>query len=139
MGTRRTIIMVVTSLLAAMTLLWLQSRFEHGDEKNALALVETYRSKSGVSIPDVLSQRHPGKQVKWSTATQSACFQHIRVHGVVLVDPVKEPLVYAFAVDINTRSIHPANEAGRDVLAALDKPLPRPTPSASASAAGSAP
>jgi hypothetical protein len=129
MGTKRTVIMVITSLLAAISLLWLQGKFEHGDERNALALVQNYKSKAGVSVPDVLSQRHPGKSIQWSAATQSSCFQHIRVHAVVAVDPAKKPLIYAFAVDINAPSIHPANDGGKAVLSALNKALARPATS----------
>ena len=135
MGTKRTIIMVVTSLLAAISLLWLQSKFEHGDERNALGLVQNYRSKSGVSIPDVLSHWHPGKAPQWSSATESSCFQHIRVHAVVVVDPRQEPTIYAFAVDINAPSIHPANEPGKKVLAALNKPLRLATKAAASASA----
>jgi hypothetical protein len=131
----RTLIMVVTAILAAITVVWLQSRFEHGDERNALGLVQSYRSKAGVSIPQVLSRRHPDRAAKWSTATESSCFQHIRVHAVIYPEPGSEPLVYAFTVDINGPSIHPANKQGEELMAALDTPLP---PAASASASVSA-
>jgi hypothetical protein len=128
------ILLVATSLLAAVTVLWIQSRFEAGDENNALALVQAYQSKAGVSIPDVIANRHPEKVVEWSTATESSCFQHIRVHAVVRGDRAAEPVVYAFVVDINGPVIHPGNEPGRELLAALDHALP----AVSAQTAGSA-
>ena len=64
----------------------------------------------------------------------------MRVHAVVTEDPSKKPRIYAFAVDINAPSIHPANDNGKEILNALNKPLPRPAATASASSkpAGSA-
>jgi len=125
---RRTITMVLTSLFAAGSVLWMQQKFEAGDERNALAVVQAYRARHA-SIPEVLESRHPGRPVAWSTATESACFQHVRVHAVI-EEPGLEPSLYAFTVDINGPSIHPANEGGRAVLAALDTPLPPRAPSA---------
>jgi hypothetical protein len=118
------IIMVVTSLLAAVTILWLQGRFEHADERNALAIVQQYRSPAGVTLPALLSDEHKGRPVQWSTATTSSCFQHITVVASVADKPGAEPTVYLFAVDLNGPSIHPANEAGARMLGRMDTPLP---------------
>jgi hypothetical protein len=129
MGRKRMILLVATSLLAAVTILWFQGRFEADDEKQALNLVQGYQPPGGRSIPDVLAERHPNKPVEWSVATESACFQHIRVHAVVRPDGAPEPLVYAFVVDINGPAIHPGNEAGRELLGHLNEPPPRPSAS----------
>jgi hypothetical protein len=128
--------MVLTSLFAAGSVLWMQRKFEAGDERNALAVVQAYRARHA-SIPEVLESRHPSRPIAWSTATESACFQHVRVHAVI-EEPGQEPSLYAFTVDINGPSIHPANEGGRAVLAALDTPLP-PAPLRAPSASPSAP
>jgi hypothetical protein len=130
---RRTIIMVITSLVAAGSLLYVQRRFDVGDEHNALALVHGYRSDAGVSIPELLQHRHPGKAVAWSTHTESSCFQHVRVEAEVSEQP---PRTYAFSVDINGPSIHPANEAGKELLGGLEQPLP---PGSAAPPGGSQP
>ncbi|MBM4356739.1 MAG: hypothetical protein FJ096_01380 [Deltaproteobacteria bacterium] len=127
--------MLLTSLFAAGSILWMQRKFEAGDERNALALVQGYRPTQA-SIPDMISVKHPGRPIAWSTATESACFQHVRVHAVV-EEPGAEPMLYAFTVDINGPSIHPANEPGRALLAGIDAPLP-PRPSASAPASSTA-
>ncbi|MCA9623865.1 MAG: hypothetical protein KC731_32810, partial [Myxococcales bacterium] len=131
MDKRRWFILIATSLMAAATLLWLQGRYEKGDMRNALELVQTYHSRAGVSIPDLLSYRHPQKGIQWSTAVENSCFQHIRVHAVVSGDPGQEPTVYAFAVDINGPSIHPANDNGQLLLGLMDEPLPVASTSAS--------
>lgn len=117
---RRTVSLVLTSLLAAGSILWMQGKFEAGDQRNALAVVQGYRP-GRVSIPELLAEEHPGRPVEWSTATESACFQHVRVHAVVQ-DSGKEPDLYAFTVDINGPVIHPANENGRDLLGRLGAP-----------------
>jgi hypothetical protein len=118
-------IMVLTALAAAATVLWMQGRYEAADQKNALEIVQAYHPPGGTSIPALLAARHPGKLVSWTTAVESSCFQHIRVHAVV---EEAEPVLYAFVVDINGPSIHPANDNGQVLMGALDKP---PPPSAS--------
>lgn len=115
---RRTILMVLTSLFAAGSILWMQRKFEAGDERNALSLVQEYRPAK-VTVPELLGAKYPGLPVAWSTATESACFQHVRVHAVV-EEPGKPPEVFAFTVDINGPAIHPANENGRALLASLE-------------------
>jgi len=124
----------------------MQGRFEAADVRHARAIVQEYRSKAGVSIPDALSQQHPGKGIQWSSNVQSSCFQHIQIHASVNADPSKAPLVYVFIVDLNGPAIHPGNEAGKRLLERLDKPLARSVhtqaklrsaPSASAQAEGS--
>lgn len=144
---RRTLTMLLTSLFAAGSVLWMQRKFEAADERNALAVVQGYRT-THASIPELLEATHPGRPVEWSTATESACFQHIRVHAVV-DSPGAPPVVYAFTVDINGPVIHPANEDGRRLLGGLDAPLtarsaapktpsaPSSSPSASVAPTGS--
>ena len=126
--------MLLTSMLAAATVLWMQRKFEAGDERNALAVVQGYPTGSA-SIPELIAERHPKRPVEWSTATESACFQHVRVHAVVGEPGRAEPYLYAFTVDINGPVIHPANEAGRELMAGLDRPR---APATSAPAASSA-
>ena len=144
---RKTLLFVVTSVVASLCVLWMQGRFEASDVRHAQAIVQQYRPKGGASIPDALSHLHPGKGVQWDSRTQSSCFQHIRVYASVNADPSKAPLVYIFIVDLNGPGIHPGNEAGQSLLSMLGKPLPKPaktvthaspTSSASATPAASA-
>lgn len=110
--------MVVTSALAAGSLLYLQARFNASDEKNALAIVQTYRSRSGRSLPEVLTQENAGSSgPEWSTRTESSCFQHERVRAQM--NGARGAVTYDFLVDINGPSIHPGNENGRRALEAL--------------------
>src|SRR6476660_7984160 len=109
--------MVLTSALAAGSILYLQGRFNAGDEKRALAVVQTYRSKSGRSLPEVIAAENVGAVPDWSTSTESSCFQHERVRALVPGD--KGVVTYDFVVDINGPSIHPGNENGRRALEVL--------------------
>lgn len=109
--------MVLTSALAAGSILYLQGRFNAGDEKNALVVVQTYRSKAGRSLPEVIAVENGGVIADWSTSTESSCFQHERVRA--LVTGAKGVVSYDFVVDINGPSIHPGNENGRRALEAL--------------------
>jgi len=109
--------MVLTSALAAGSILYLQGRFNAGDEKNALVVVQTYHSKSGRSLPDVIAAENAGAVPDWSTTTESSCFQHERVRAQVAGE--KGIVAYDFVVDINGPSIHPGNENGRRALEAL--------------------
>ncbi len=110
--------MVVTSALAAGSILYLQSRFNASDEHNALALVQTYRARSGRSLPEIISEQNGGAGTPdWSTRTESSCFQHERVRAQVVGDG--GIVTYDFVVDINGPSIHPGNENGKRALEAL--------------------
>lgn len=110
--------MIVTSALAAGTILYVQARFNAGDERNALAVVQEYRSRSGRSLPEVIAETHGGAPVReWSTTTESSFFQHERVRAEVATDA--GVVSYDFVVDINGPSIHPGNENGKRALEAL--------------------
>jgi hypothetical protein len=110
--------MVLTSALAAGTILYVQNRFNAADEHNALAVVQSYRARSGKSLPDVIAPAHPGAAApEWSTATESSCMQHERVRAEVTTDA--GVVTYDFMVDINGPSIHPGNENGQRALEAL--------------------
>jgi hypothetical protein len=114
---RKGILMLLTSVLAAFSILYLQARFNAGDEKSALALVQQYRAHSGRSLPEVIAEASAGTPADWSTATESSCFQHERVRAQVATDA--GVVSYDFVVDINGPSIHPGNENGRRALEAL--------------------
>jgi hypothetical protein len=109
--------MVLTSALAAGSILYLQGRFNAGDERSALVVVQTYRSKAGRSLPDVITAENAGAVLDWSTSTESSCFQHERVRALAAGE--KGIVTYDFVVDINGPSIHPGNENGRRALEAL--------------------
>jgi len=109
--------MVVTSALAAGSILYLQARFNASDERNALVVVQQYRARSGRSLPEVIAEASAGNKPEWSTATESACFQHERVRAQVTTDA--GVVSYDFVVDINGPSIHPGNDNGKRALEAL--------------------
>ena len=117
MTLRRNILLLLTSVLAAFSILYLQNRFNAADEKSALTVVQEYRARSGRSLPEVIGESAPGKVPEWSTATESSCFQHERVRAQVETDA--GVMNYDFVVDINGPSIHPGNENGRRALEAL--------------------
>ena len=143
----RNIGMVMTSALAAGTILYVQARFNAADEHNALTVVQSYRAHSGRSLPEVIGDGQQGAPpcggsapaptgaspewahpaalpgpgcrppAEWSTATESSCMQHERVRATVTTDA--GIVTYDFVVDINGPSIHPGNENGRRALEAL--------------------
>jgi hypothetical protein len=114
----RNVGMILTSALAASTILYVQARFNAGDEHNALLVVQNYRAKSGRSLPEVIGEGQPGAPpAEWSTATESSCLQHERVRAEVNTDA--GVVTYDFMVDINGPSIHPGNENGKRALEAL--------------------
>jgi len=114
----RNIGMVLTSALAAGTILYVQARFNAADEHSALSVVQSYRARSGRSLPEVIGEGRPGAPPpEWSTATESSCMQHERVRAQVTTDA--GITTYDFVVDINGPSIHPGNENGQRALEAL--------------------
>ncbi|GAC1351605.1 MAG: hypothetical protein NVS3B20_03180 [Polyangiales bacterium] len=157
----RTLVMAILAFAAAGSVIYLQHRFDAGDRKAALRVVEEFRApNSKRSIPDVLRLRHPEPaSIALSAITDSSCLQRIRVSAVVdEMDKERRGTnrtVYEFVVDINRVHITPGNELGRVAIGELDAPLgfsaagtstspsqtspPRPPPSLSPSLAGSSP
>ena len=135
--------MAVIALAAAFSVIYLQHRFDEGDRKSALRIVDEYHAAaSKKSIPEVLKARHPDASILFSATTESSCFQHIRVTALVQqLDEQKtlRSISYQFLVDINTRHIGPGNPLGEEAIADLDRPASfSAVPSASASASASA-
>jgi hypothetical protein len=140
----RYLVLASMTLLAFVVIVVMQSKFEGADQKAAIGIVQSTPSKAGRTVADVIAVKHPGKPAVWSSATESACFQHVRVRATVSPDPPAEPVNYDFVVDINGPSIHPGNPAGEDVLRAVSEPAatgsaaPEPSTAVTATAAASA-
>ena len=108
--------LVMSATMLAVTFMWfLQSKFEGADRKAAVGIVHDYRSKSGRSIPDVLTERHPGKEQGFQVHTESSCMQHERVD-----------------IDVDELRVHrrhqrprhsPRQPAAETVLKRLDRPI----------------
>lgn len=131
----RALLLVSISMLAFGIIVFVQSKFDAADQRAALGIVQAYHPpQGGRSVPEVLDERYPGQVPTWSTWTESACFQHVRVRAYISNAPSGPPVSADFAVDINGPSIHPANPEGESVLRDLTAP-PRLSPSASSSAA----
>lgn len=126
----RYLVLLSMTLLAFVAIVVMQSKFDGADQKAAVGIVQSTPSKTGRTIVDVLSDRHPGRVPVWSVTTESACFQHERVRATIFPTETAEPVNYDFVVDINGPSIHPGNPAGEEVLRALEAPAPPTAPTA---------
>jgi hypothetical protein len=120
----RYLVLVSMTMLAFVGIWVMQSKFDGADQRAAVGIVQTTVSPNGNTIAAVLAAKHPGIEPVWSTATESACFQHERVRATVYPTPTSVPINYDFVVDINGPSVHPGNPAGEEVLRALSEPLP---------------
>jgi hypothetical protein len=125
----RSLLVATSTMLAIVSIFWIQSKFDGADRRAALGVVQQYRSPQGWTIPEILEREHPGKAAAWTVTTQSSCMQHQRVIAAV------DGATYEFMVDINGPSIHPGNPASEAVIKQFDRPRPGgppPTPPASA-------
>ena len=141
--TVRTIILAILALAAAASVVYLQHRFDEGDRKSALRIVDEYHAQiSHHTIREVLEARHPDASIVFSATTESSCFQHVRVRAFVQkadANGTLQSFDYQFLVDINTNHIAPGNDLGMKALEDLDRPPSfSATPSVSASASASA-
>lgn len=130
----RYMVLAAMTLLAFFVMVVMQSKFDGADQRAAIGIVQTTLSSNGHTVVDVLEARHPGKEPLWSAATESACFQHVRVRASVTPTPEASPIAYDFLVDINGPSIHPGNPAGEEALRALAEMPPAPSPTATPTA-----
>jgi hypothetical protein len=122
----RTLLFVGITAVAGGMIFSVRSRFDASEQKTALAIVQEFRPEGGRSVPEAIAARHPGEVLDWTTATESACFQHVRVRATIDGSP---PSAYDFLVDINGPSIHPGNPGGEEVLGELAaKSAARPGP-----------
>jgi len=132
--------LVILALAAAASVVYLQHRFDEGDRKSALRIVDEYHAPiSHHTIREVIAARHPNASIVFSATTESSCFQHVRVRALVQQADEHGALQsydYQFLVDINTNHIAPGNDLGVKALEDLD--VPPSFSAASASAAASA-
>lgn len=109
------------AVAAAVSVRYVEQRFDDGDRRHAVEIVRGYHSAAGRSLREALMRRHPdarGTDVRWESETLSACFQYVRVRAFVTLAGGRT-VVYAWDVDINTVSIHPGNANGMAVLRSL--------------------
>ncbi|MEO7095671.1 MAG: hypothetical protein ABI175_20605, partial [Polyangiales bacterium] len=142
----RTIGLVLLALGAAFSVLYLQHRFDVGDRKSALRVLDEYHAPTTKqSIPDVLKKKHPDASIMFSATTESSCFQRIRVFALVVETDENGAVKrsdYQFLVDINMQHIGPGNPLGEQAIRWLDEPVSfsaAPSGSTSPSASASAP
>jgi hypothetical protein len=130
----RSMLAAMVTLIAFVSIFYIQSRFDKADRRAALGIVQHYRARGGWTIPELLDKRHPGKAAAaaWTVETQSSCRQHQRVQAMVDGTP------YVFGVDINGPSIHPGNPEGEAVMKELGQERAGWPPPGSASAAAPA-
>jgi hypothetical protein len=119
-GLLRAMLVVTSTALAIVVLLWIQAKFDGADRRAALGVVQTYRARTGWTIPEVLDQGHPGRAPAWDVRTESSCMQRERVFARYAEE------TYEFMVDINGPSIHPGNKESEAVLQQLDTPKGAP-------------
>ena len=123
----RTVGLVLLALAAAFSVIYLQHRFDEGDRKSALRVVDEYHAASTKqSIPDVLKKKYPDASIVFTATTESSCFQRIRVSALVQQSDAAgkvTSLDYQFLVDINMNHIGPGNPLGEQALRWLDEPV----------------
>jgi hypothetical protein len=121
------------TLLAVVSMFWIQSKFDAADRKAAVAVVHEYRSRAGWTVPEAFDALHPGRPTHWSVETVPACLHHYE-----RVSIESDGVSYQFMVDIDGPAIHPGNHESEAVLRQLDEARAEPASPAAPAAAPSA-
>jgi hypothetical protein len=129
----RSLLVASSTMVALVSMFWIQSKFDGADRRAALGIVQQYRSPKGWTIPEVLDEKHPGKPATWAASTESSCMQRERVTAVVAGTE------YQFMIDINGPSIHPGNAPSEAVIRQLDADRPGFVPPATQNSAAAPP
>ena len=165
----RTLLIALTALGVVLSYAWLDGRYEQADHRKAKLLVRNLSKASsqigqaekagqpektgqagnqGASpkaagspslskrtLEDLLAERNPAARLdaSWSSEMLSSCRGYVRVHAFL------DNTDYAFDVDLVRHGVHPGNEAGKAVLAALFAQAPIPQDTAPAPVTPSAP
>jgi hypothetical protein len=120
----RVTIAAVMVVALALTLSWLQGRYDQSDHRKALELINSYKAMpNGPTIPELIQRRHPevkDHEIHWSTELTSGCLGVVRATAYV---PKKEgrgdAASYAFDIRLTDPSIHPTDPVTIEVLKAL--------------------
>ena len=127
----------MTAILV-MTYVWLQGMFDDGDLRKATELVRGF--KGGI-VEREIERRHAGHLAgppAWSAELLSGFWGHVRVTCAVALDD-GSTATYQFDTNLSAMSVHPANDNGKAVLAALTGTAGTASAAAPGSAAGPAP
>lgn len=115
-------VMMVSAL--ALTLSWLQGRFDTSDHEKALKLINTYRARpNGPTISEVILAKHRDlkeHQLAWSTEITSGCLGIVRATALVPKRESGDAVTYSFDVRLTDPSIHPTDPATIEILKALN-------------------
>ena len=109
----------VACVLACVTAMQvLQFLFDRGDLRRALGVVRDFRGPEGRSIEEELRLRHADDILgdpSWDATIVSGCYGVVRATATVARQK-RSPAVYRWDVDLVNGSIHPADDAGRELL-----------------------
>ena len=110
-------------LAAAGSLLVLQGIFDRSDLDKAERMVRDYRI-GGPALGEIIDRRHPERTGpgRWSAEILSSCRGTVRV--TCAVPRPSGDAIHRFDVDLPRKAIHPADEAGRAALEALERASP---------------
>jgi len=118
--------LMILALFATMN--WLQGRFAASDHRKAIALVSSYKPKSGIALSDAILKMHPGikkEDISWSSEIRQSCLGYVRVQAVIPTSSNHKTQSYAFDVNLNAPSVHPTDEVTINILKSLSSTVSR--------------
>ncbi len=120
-GDKRMVALTLMALVSAIafSVYFVEGSFTGADTKKAVLLVQDYQigPTSDERIARYLQLKFPGEH-RWHGEVVSSCHGYVRVTASV---PTQQGVVsYLWDVDLVKAGIHPANQAGREVLGELE-------------------
>jgi hypothetical protein len=123
---RTTVVVGAGIMLCAVSLFFLQRRFDASDHAKGIRLLKNMTAKDRPeTFEGFLARKHGGQPGTWDSEITGGCRGVVRVTWSLAGNP---PTIYAWEVEIPSQAVHPSpmSPDGERLLAEFTEPNPLP-------------